>query len=74
LACSEDELSSIHVRADVQAAVGRLEDGERRLLDLRYREDLTQSAIARLLEMPEGTVKVRLHRAREKLHQALSEP
>jgi RNA polymerase sigma-70 factor (ECF subfamily) len=34
---------------------------------LRYGEDLTQSAIARRLGIPEGTVKVRLHRARDKL-------
>ena len=34
------------------------------------REDLTQSAIARRLGIPEGTVKVRLHLAREKLRRA----
>jgi RNA polymerase sigma-70 factor (ECF subfamily) len=34
---------------------------------MRYAEDLTQGAIARRLGIPEGTVKVRLHRARAKL-------
>ncbi len=54
-------------RADLHAALDRLEESDRRLLMLRYREDLTQATIAELLEIPEGTVKVRLHRARDKL-------
>jgi RNA polymerase sigma-70 factor (ECF subfamily) len=69
----DDELSTIQLRADLQAAVGQLEDADRQLLDLRYSQDLTQPAIARALNLPEGTVKVRLHRARVKLHRALEE-
>jgi RNA polymerase sigma-70 factor (ECF subfamily) len=57
-------------RADLRAALLRLDDNERRLLMLRYDEDLTQAAIARRLGIPEGTVKVRLHRARDKLRRA----
>lgn len=57
-------------RADLHAALSRLDEGDRQLLMLRYGEDLTQAAIARLLEIPEGTVKVRLHRARDKLRRA----
>jgi RNA polymerase sigma-70 factor (ECF subfamily) len=56
--------------ADVHAALRRLDEPDRKLLMLRYGEDLTQAAIARLLEIPEGTVKVRLHRARDKLRRA----
>jgi RNA polymerase sigma-70 factor (ECF subfamily) len=69
----DDRLSSAPLRVDIQVALGRLEEGERRLLALRYAEDLTQPAIARLMKMPEGTVKVRLHRARVKLHRALND-
>jgi RNA polymerase sigma-70 factor, ECF subfamily len=54
-------------RADLRAALRRLNERDRQLLELRYGEDLTQSAIARRLGIPEGTVKVRLHRARDKL-------
>jgi RNA polymerase sigma-70 factor, ECF subfamily len=54
-------------RADLHAALKRLSERDRQLLELRYEEDLTQSAIARRLGIPEGTVKVRLHRARDKL-------
>jgi RNA polymerase sigma-70 factor (ECF subfamily) len=57
-------------RADLHAALKRLSDKDRQLLELRYEEDLTQSAIARRLGIPEGTVKVRLHRARDKLRRA----
>ncbi len=56
-------------RADLHAALQRLSDRDRQLLELRYTEDLTQSAIAQRLGIPEGTVKVRLHRARNKLRQ-----
>jgi len=57
-------------QADLRAALKGLNDRDRRLLDMRYREDLTQSAIAAKLGIPEGTVKVRLHRARNKLRRA----
>jgi len=57
-------------RADLHAALKALSDKDRQLLELRYGEDLTQAAIARRLGIPEGTVKVRLHRARKKLRRA----
>ncbi|HWW67244.1 MAG TPA: sigma-70 family RNA polymerase sigma factor [Solirubrobacterales bacterium] len=59
-------------RADLHAALGRLPDKDRQLLLLRYDEDLTQAAIASRLGIPEGTVKVRLHRARDKLRRAFA--
>src|SRR4051794_11202335 len=46
---------------------------ERDLLRLRYEEDLTNPEIARRLGMPEGTVKVRLHRLRGRLKAGLEE-
>jgi RNA polymerase sigma-70 factor, ECF subfamily len=68
---AEDErvLAAVE-QADLRAALKRLNDRDRRLLDMRYREDLTQAAIADKLGIPEGTVKVRLHRARNKLRRA----
>ena len=44
----------------------------RELLRMRYDLDLTQVEIAARLGLPEGTVKVRLHRARAKLRRALT--
>lgn len=61
-------------RADLQAALRRLSDRDRRLLELRYRRDLTHPAIASLLGIPENTVKVQLHRARDKLRRVYVRP
>jgi RNA polymerase sigma-70 factor, ECF subfamily len=59
-------------RADLRAALDRLDENDRQLLRLRYSEDMTQAAIALRLGIPEGTVKVRLHRARGKLRRAFT--
>ena len=65
---AEDErvLAAVEL-ADLHAALERLSDRDRQLLQMKYEEDLTQAAIASRLGIPEGTVKVRLHRARNKL-------
>ena len=46
---------------------------DRALLRLRYEEDLTQGQVAERLGIPEGTVKVRLHRVRARLRGAAAE-
>jgi RNA polymerase sigma-70 factor, ECF subfamily len=65
---AEDEavLAAVEL-ADLHAAMDRLNQRDRQLLEMKYEEDLTQATIARRLGIPEGTVKVRLHRARNKL-------
>ena len=50
-----------------QQVLSVLGPDERRLIHLRYVEDLTQGQVAARLGVPEGTVKVRLHRARARL-------
>jgi RNA polymerase sigma-70 factor, ECF subfamily len=50
-----------------EQALKALREDERRLLRLRYEEDLTQGQVAAALGVPEGTVKVRLHRVRARL-------
>ena len=59
-------------RADLHAALAVLDESDRMLLRLRYAEDLTQQAIARRLGLPDGTVKVRLHRLRLKLERVMN--
>ena len=56
-----------------EQALRRLRPEERRLIHLRYVEDLTQGEVAARLGVPEGTVKVRLHRVRARLRGAASE-
>lgn len=65
---AEDErvLAAVEL-ADLHAALNLLSERDRRLLEMKYQEDLTQGMIARRLGIPEGTVKVRLHRARNRL-------
>lgn len=50
-----------------EQALSVLEPAERTLIRLRYEEDLTQVQVAARLGVPEGTVKVRLHRVRARL-------
>ena len=69
-ATAEDQLIS---KLSVQQALSALTLEERRLIDLRYKEDLAQPTIAALLGVPEGTVKVRLHRLRNRLRKVITE-
>lgn len=69
---SDDErvLATVE-RADLHAALERLNMRDRQLVRLRYDEDMTQEAIAHRLGIPLGTVKVRLHRVRAKLRREI---
>jgi RNA polymerase sigma-70 factor, ECF subfamily len=60
--------------ADLHAALKGLSESDREILELRYEQDLTHSVIAGRLGIPEGTVKVRLHRARAKLRMLYAGP
>jgi RNA polymerase sigma-70 factor (ECF subfamily) len=61
------EFDSLVEALSVRALLRPLRGRDRDLLKLRYEEDLTNTEIARRLGMPEGTVKVRLHRLRVRL-------
>ncbi len=53
--------------ADVRAAVGRLPDHEKVVIEMAYFEDLTQQDIATRLDIPLGTVKARASRGTRRL-------
>lgn len=61
-------------RVSVTQALATLTADERRLVNLRYESDLAHPAIAKVLGVPEGTVKVRLHRIRNRLRTLIAEP
>jgi RNA polymerase sigma-70 factor (ECF subfamily) len=60
-------------RIDLSRAIRCLDPQDRLLITLRYASDLSQADVARALELPEGTVKVRLHRARKRLRAGMRE-
>ncbi|HET6448720.1 MAG TPA: sigma-70 family RNA polymerase sigma factor [Conexibacter sp.] len=69
-----EEQEGMLLRMEVEQVVGCLSVADRQLLALRYERDLTQPEVARMLGIPEGTVKIRLHRLRGRLRKALDAP
>jgi RNA polymerase sigma-70 factor (ECF subfamily) len=70
---SEDPmLAALPQRLDLGRGLARIDPAARELLRMRYELDLTQAEIAARLGLPEGTVKVRLHRARAQLRRSLT--
>jgi len=63
--------ASSEATRDVAAALARLSAQDRGLLDLRYREGLTDAEVAEATGMPVGTVKTRIFRARARLKEWL---
>ncbi len=67
----DEELIARDERESVRAAIAQLEDDQRMLVGLRDIEGLSYEEIVEITELPLGTVKSRLHRARERLAKAL---
>lgn len=63
--------STVASGPDLGPALARLSADERTLLALRYGQDLTVPSIADVLQVPEGTVKSRLHAAVQHLRAAI---
>tara|TARA_R110002126_G_scaffold16500_19_gene65895 strand:+ start:1952 stop:2491 length:540 start_codon:yes stop_codon:yes gene_type:complete len=59
------------VSSDLATAMAQLAANERLVLQLHYLHELELSQIALITEVPVGTVKSRLHRARQQLQQKL---
>jgi RNA polymerase sigma-70 factor (ECF subfamily) len=68
---AEDDAIRTQERARVEAAVAALPHKFRLVMVLVAIEGQDLAAVARLLELPEGTVKSRLHRARKDLAERL---
>ena len=69
----DDALVAEHERELVQRAISKLEPDQRALVALRDIEGLSYEEIVEVTELPLGTVKSRLHRAREKLAELLTQ-
>ena len=63
----EEHVISIQQRSQLDAYMAQMSEGYRRLIELRFFEELSYEEISQKLSMPLGTVKTRIHRARELL-------
>ena len=68
------DLDTRELRIVLAQEIARLPRIERAALVLRYYLDMDEDAIAAVLNCPVGTVKSRLHRARQRLRVSLSDP
>ena len=67
-----DFRDAIHARDELDRALGSLPVDDRIVLALRFWADLPVDAIADRLGIPSGTVKSRLHRALDRLRDAIA--
>ncbi|HTX31475.1 MAG TPA: sigma-70 family RNA polymerase sigma factor [Solirubrobacteraceae bacterium] len=65
------ERGRVLLRVDVHRALENLPPHERQLIALRYLHDYSHSEIAAMLEIPEATARVRLHRVHKRLETLL---
>ena len=64
-------LESRELRSYLHLAIDRLDENYRLLISLRYQNELSYEEIATMLNLPLGTVKTGLFRAKEQLRRAL---
>lgn len=67
-----ESMEKKEVRQRVQQALNRLEPDDAAVILLRDLQDVPYEEVARMLEIPIGTVKSRLHRARQALKSELT--
>jgi RNA polymerase sigma-70 factor (ECF subfamily) len=71
---ADERVQTEETRASLQTALGRLSAAHRSVLTLVYYQGIKQREAARLLGVPVGTVKSRLHAAVHKLATAWARP
>ena len=70
---STESISIDSSKLELTSAISSLEDDLRIVTTLFYFEDIPQKDISKLLNIPEGTVRSRLSRARSKLYEILKD-
>ena len=71
-ATPESDMENREISGLIVQALDQLSAQDRALVVMRYREGFTDSEIAESTNMPVGTVKTRLHRARNRLKERLA--
>jgi RNA polymerase sigma-70 factor (ECF subfamily) len=68
---ADNDLEGVLAAIALEQAIAPLPGSDRTLMRLRYLHDFSQAELARVLRVPEGTVKVRLFRNRARLRAAM---
>lgn len=68
---SSNDTDSADEAARMRCVLMRLPDEQRAILSLHYLDGMGTAEIARVFDVPQGTVKSRLYHARDRLRQAL---
>ena len=69
----EAQALTVEGNSELLKALGKLNERERRIIELKFWGELDSRAIAEILSMTEGNVRVTLHRALAKLKNILSD-
>ncbi|MFE8698750.1 RNA polymerase sigma factor SigW [Cytobacillus sp. FJAT-53684] len=67
----EDDVESLELQETIQREISRLPEKYRTVIVLKYIEELSLNEISKILDLPLGTVKTRIHRGREALKNQL---
>lgn len=67
----DEEISKIELQDIIQKEILKLPDKYRAVIVLKYIEELSLVEISKILDLPIGTVKTRIHRGREALRKQL---
>lgn len=70
---TSDPVLRDELKSKISEAIGTLEDKFREIIIMRDVDDLSYEEIAEILDIPVGTVKSRLNRARQNLRELLSD-
>ncbi|HET6261193.1 MAG TPA: RNA polymerase sigma factor [Chloroflexia bacterium] len=68
----QEMLEAAETREEVIAALDRLSPGQRAAIVMRYYLDLSDAEVSHKLDIPPGTVRRRLHDARQRLRRLLA--
>jgi RNA polymerase sigma-70 factor, ECF subfamily len=69
--CDDSCVEDAGDRLSLESMIGGLPEADRVVLRLHYELDLSVASMAQVLDVSEGAVKVRLHRARTRLRSTL---
>jgi RNA polymerase sigma-70 factor (ECF subfamily) len=66
-----EELEKTEIKKILEAAMNQLSQDDNLLLTMYYMEEMSMAEVAEITGFEENNVKVKIHRARKKLHQLL---